>query len=177
HQAGLASNPPAVQIRDGSGVWRTVVPEMGLPVGRPQTIVVDLTEALGTSLSRTGFETCSAGLSGPRRAALKGPPYSLETGCSDSRARPGPLEVRIVTTLRVYWDQILVDTSEPAPFTIGRIDARAAALRWRGFSAEATPDGAEPFRYDYERVSPAAPWKTMPGRYTRFGDVAPLLST
>src|SRR6185295_19213643 len=80
------------------------------------------------------------------------------------------------TTLRVYWDQILVDTSEPAPFTIGRIDARAAALRWRGFSAETTPDGAGPFRYDYERVSPAAPWKTMPGRYTRFGDVVPLLS-
>jgi hypothetical protein len=143
HQAGLPSNPPAVQMRDGSGVWRTVVPEIGLPVGRPQTIVVDLTGALAARRSQHG---------------------------------PATIEVRIVTTLRVYWDQILVDTSEPAPFSIARIDTRDARLRWRGFSAETTPDGAEPFRYDYDRVSPAAPWKTMPGRYTRVGDVVPLLS-
>ena len=139
HQAGLRSKPPAVQLRDGSGVWQTVVPEIGLPVGRPQTIVVDLTRAL-------------AGRS------------------------PGAVEVRIVTTLRVYWDRMLVDTSEPAPFSIERIDPRDAALRWRGFSAETTPDGAEPFGYDYERVSTGAPWKTMPGQYTRTGDVVPLLS-
>jgi hypothetical protein len=139
HQAGLPSNPPAVQVRGESGVWRTVLPEIGLPVGRPQTIVVDLTGAL--------------------------------------KRRPrDTMEVRIVTTLRVYWDQILVDTSEPAPFIVDRIDPRDATLRWRGFSAETTPDGAEPFGYDYERVSPAAPWKTMPGQYTRAGDVVPLLS-
>ena len=139
HQAGLRSKPPAVQLRDRSGVWQTVVPEIGLPVGRPQTVVVDLTRAL-------------AGRS------------------------PATIEVRIVTTLRVYWDRMLVDTSEPAPFSIERIDARDAALRWRGFSAETTPDGAEPFAYDYDRVSTGSPWKTMPGQYTRTGDVAPLLS-
>jgi hypothetical protein len=143
HQAGLPSNPPAVQVRDESGVWRTAVPEAGVPVGRPQTIVVDLTGALASP---------------------------------SSQPRPATIEVRIVTTLRVYWDQILVDTSEPAPFAIDRIDPRDATLRWRGFSAETTPDGAEPFRYDYERVSGAAPWKTMPGWYTRAGDVVPLLS-
>jgi hypothetical protein len=47
-------------------------------------------------------------------------------------------------------------------------------LRWRGFSAESTPD--EPYRYDYTRVSPVSPWKLMPGRYTREGDVRPLLT-
>ena len=148
HQAGLPSNPPAVQMRDESGVWRTVVPEVGLPVGRPQTIVVDLTAALKERL-RHG---------------------------SPVLRNPSTAEIRIVTTLRVYWDQILVDTSEPAPFSIGRLEPRDATLRWRGFSAETTPDGAEPFRYDYERVSPTAPWKTLPGRYTRVGDVVPLVS-
>jgi hypothetical protein len=47
-------------------------------------------------------------------------------------------------------------------------------LQWRGFSAESTPD--EPYRYDYARVSPVSPWKVMPGRYTREGDVRPLLT-
>jgi hypothetical protein len=50
-----------------------------------------------------------------------------------------------------------------------------ADLRWRGFSAESTPD--EPFRYDYSRVLSTSPWKQMPGRYTREGDVRPLLTS
>jgi len=143
-QAGLVAQPPALQIREADGSWRTIVPEIGLPVGRPQTIVVDLTAALG-------------------------PPE----GGHYARTH---VDVRIVTTLRVYWDRMLVDTSEPAPFTVARLDPRDATLRWRGFSAEATPDGREPFGYDYDRVSAIAPWKTMPGRYTKFGDVLPLVS-
>jgi hypothetical protein len=55
------------------------------------------------------------------------------------------------------------------------LDPVQAELRWRGFSAEATVD--EPYRYDYSRVSPLSPWKLMPGRYTREGDVRPLLSS
>jgi hypothetical protein len=51
-----------------------------------------------------------------------------------------------------------------------------ADLRERGFSAETSPDGREPWGYDYSRVSWRSPWKTMPGRYTREGDVRPLLS-
>jgi hypothetical protein len=50
-----------------------------------------------------------------------------------------------------------------------------ADLRDRGFSAEASPDGREPFGYDYARVSRVSSWKTFPGRYTRLGDVRELL--
>jgi Tfp pilus assembly protein PilF len=144
YQAGLPFRPPALQVRDDSGQWQTVVPEIGLPVGRPQTVVVDLSEAL-------------------RRHSSK------------RRGSSPVTEIRIVTTLRVYWDQILVDTSEPAPYSISRLDPLEARLRWRGFSTEIAPDGRPPFTYDYHRVLPVAPWKTMPGRYTREGDVAPLL--
>jgi hypothetical protein len=48
-------------------------------------------------------------------------------------------------------------------------------LRWRGFSAETSPDGREPFVYDYARVSLSSPWKVFTGRYTREGDVRELL--
>ncbi len=54
------------------------------------------------------------------------------------------------------------------------LDPVRADLRERGFSAVAT-DG-EPLAFDYARVSWLSPWKTMPGRYTREGDVRPLLA-
>ena len=85
-------------------------------------------------------------------------------------------EVRIVTNMRILWDQILVDTSgEQAPLRMMRLDPVGADLRWRGFSREITPDGREPFGYDYEQISFTSPWKVMPGRYTREGDVRELL--
>jgi hypothetical protein len=79
--------------------------------------------------------------------------------------------------MRIYWDQILVDTSNAkAPVQMSRLEPSKADLRWRGFSAETTPDGREPFGYDYQRVTFTSPWKTMTGRYTREGDVRELLS-
>jgi len=85
-------------------------------------------------------------------------------------------EVRIVTNMRILWDQILVDTSDAQPTPrMMRLDPIAAGLRWRGFSREITPDGREPFGYDYAQVSFTSPWKVMPGRYTREGDVRELL--
>ncbi len=38
-QRGMA--PPSLQVKDASGAWRTVIEEMGFPVGRPQTVVVE----------------------------------------------------------------------------------------------------------------------------------------
>jgi tetratricopeptide (TPR) repeat protein len=127
---------PALQVRDVSGAWRTVIEDIGIPVGRPQTVTVDLT---GKFLS-------------------------------SSR------EVRIVTNMRIYWDQILVSTSSRNfPTTITRLDPLEANLQWRGFSEEGSVDGREPFGYDYQKVSLTSPWKVMTGRYTREGDVRELL--
>ena len=55
------------------------------------------------------------------------------------------------------------------------LDPLTATLSDRGFSAEVRPDGQDPPSYDYNRVSPASPWKVMAGRYTRLGDVRPLV--
>ncbi len=77
--------------------------------------------------------------------------------------------------MRVYWDQAAV--AVPAPDVALEpvaLDPVRADLRERGFSAVAT-DG-EPLGFDYARVSWLSPWKTMPGRYTREGDVRPLLA-
>ena len=136
-QARKAMKPPALQVKDKKGSWRTVIEDIGIPVGRTQTVTVDLT---GKFLS-------------------------------DSR------EIRIVTNMRIYWDQILVDTSDGSlPTQVTRLDPVRADLHWRGFSAEVTPDSREPFGYDYQRVSFTSPWKVMTGHYTREGDVRQLLS-
>ena len=134
HQAGLAAKPPRIEVERADGTWATAVEQLGIPVGRPQTVVADL-----------------AGQLGPSRRA------------------------RVVTTMRVYWDQALV--AVPAPDVALEpvvLDPARADLRERGFSAVAT-DG-EPLGFDYARVSWLSPWKTMPGRYTREGDVRPLLA-
>ena len=34
---------PELQVRDEAGEWRTALPDMGIPAGKPKTIVVDLT--------------------------------------------------------------------------------------------------------------------------------------
>jgi len=135
HQAGLALRPPSLQVEDASGRWVTVIAQLGIPVGRPQTVLADL-----------------AGI-------WKGP----------SR------RVRIVTNMRIYWDQVRVADVVDARLEATTLTASRAQLRERGFSAETTPDGREPFGYDYERVSRSSPWKAIPGRYTRPGDVAELL--
>jgi tetratricopeptide (TPR) repeat protein len=135
-QAGKTMKVPALQVKDEKGIWRTAIEDIGIPVGRPQTVTVDLT---GKFL-------------GPNR------------------------EVRIVTNMRIYWDQILVGTSaEQSPVQTTALDPTRADLSWRGFSAEGSPDNREPFGYDYQHVSFTSPWKVMTGRYTREGDVSELL--
>jgi hypothetical protein len=137
HQAGLVLTPPALQVKDAAGRWRTAIEQIGIPVGRPQTVPVDLSDHL----------------------------------------RPGEHEVRIVTSMRVYWDRIAVGRKAAgAELPMTRLDPISATLRSRGFSAEVRPDGTEPPTYDYGRVSTLSPWKVMAGRYTREGDVRELLT-
>jgi hypothetical protein len=92
-QSGKSLRLPALQVKDRSGSWKTVIKNVGIPVGRPQTVVVDLT---GKFLSASR-------------------------------------EVRIVTNMRIYWDQILFDTSHGNfPVQVHRLDPVVADLRWRG---------------------------------------------
>ena len=68
HQAGLTLVPPTLQVETSAGTWNTVDADVGIPVGRPQTLVLDVT---------------------PTRHAA----------------------VRILTSMRVYWDQVLLGTA------------------------------------------------------------------
>jgi len=41
-QRGWTLAPPVLEVEEGAGEWRTVTTDVGIPVGRPQTIVLDL---------------------------------------------------------------------------------------------------------------------------------------
>jgi len=89
---------------------------------------------------------------------------------------PDASRVRIVTSMRLYWDQILVDTfGGVSPTKVTKLSPVSADLRWRGFPREYSPDGRKPLIYDYSVIEPFAPWKAHLGNYTRFGDVRELL--
>src|SRR5262249_28711925 len=74
-----------------------------------------------------------------------GPPQPIVVDLTDQVRRRHaltPIEVRIVSTARVYWDQILVDTSQPATVETSTLAPIEATLRARGFSAEIAGAGA-----------------------------------
>lgn len=86
--------------------------------------------------------------------------------------------VRIVTSMRIYWDQILVNTFSGSPeIRQYHLAPQQAELRYVGFPREFSPDGRKPLIYDYDWIDPLAPWKSHIGDYTRFGEVTALLKS
>ena len=129
---------PYIQVKNRAGKWQTVVEDMGIPSGKPKTIVVDLT---GKFLS-------------------------------SSR------QVRIVTNLCVYWDEIfLLESAAAPPVRLTPLNASAADLHFRGFSRPVIdPARQRPEKFLYGQVSPVSNWNPTQGAYTRYGDVRPLVT-
>ncbi|MEP6902182.1 MAG: FG-GAP-like repeat-containing protein [Actinomycetota bacterium] len=134
-QSGKSLFLPFLQVKNKQGEWQTVIESIGIAVGRPQTVPVDLT---GKFLSASR-------------------------------------EVRIVTNFKTFWDKIAVDTSEQVKdLKTFELEPEAANLRERGFSDETKIGGM--LVPDYSKVSLDSRWKNFAGKFTKFGDVKPLLS-
>ena len=86
-------------------------------------------------------------------------------------------EVRIVTNMCVYWDEIFLGEDASAPEArLTPVDATAAQLQFRGFSRiQVDPRRLQPESFDYASVAPLSNWNPTPGRYTRYGDVRELV--
>lgn len=133
-QSGKSLFMPYLQVKNAKGEWQTVIESIGISVGRPQTVVVDLTGK---------FLTASR-------------------------------DVRIVTNFKTFWDKVAVDTSLPnSNLKQIEIPPLHASLRERGFSEEVITNGM--ISANYNKVFNDGRWKYFAGKYTRFGDVKPLL--
>ncbi len=87
-------------------------------------------------------------------------------------------EVRIVTNLCVYWDQIsLLEDSQAPQVRLTPMDADRADLQFRGFSqAVIDQRRQQPEKFLYDQVRPVSNWNPTPGFYTRYGDVRSLVT-
>ena len=86
-------------------------------------------------------------------------------------------EVRIVTNLCVYWDEIyLLESNAPPTARLSTATMLSADLHFRGFSrATIHPQRKQPEMFDYQSVSGTSMWNPTAGSYTRYGAVESLL--
>ncbi len=103
----------------------------------------------------------------------------LRTMTADlTRALPaGARRIRIWTNLKIYWDQILVDTTPEKAVPVRRteIPLADASLAFRGFPRETTGTPAADLQYVHGEVSKYGPYARHRGFYTKYGAVTPLL--
>jgi tetratricopeptide (TPR) repeat protein len=85
--------------------------------------------------------------------------------------------VRLTANMRIYLDRIFISTrDEPERCRVTELPVGRADLHYRGFSA-LRRDRIGYERFDYDDVSPTGSWSPPEGMFTRYGDVAPLLSS
>ncbi|MDB4614246.1 FG-GAP-like repeat-containing protein [bacterium] len=85
--------------------------------------------------------------------------------------------LRLVTEMELKWDAAFFTVNEdPAEVQTHNLDLLSADLHFRGFSRleHDTQNGPEKFHYNDVSTSPK--WSPMIGRFTRYGDVASLLT-
>ncbi len=90
--------------------------------------------------------------------------------------------LRIRSSMELYWDQVFFTVDEEDAETQSQDCSLAAAdLHYRGFSRRTYADNAlfreghAPEGYDYDSVTTVPRWNEMLGRFTRYGEVLPLL--
>jgi tetratricopeptide (TPR) repeat protein len=89
---------------------------------------------------------------------------------------PEKNRLRIVTSMRLYWDRIRIAKVAPdAPLAVKELKPSRAELLRLGYPAPFNPDGRKPTLYTYDRILDSELWDAHQGNYTRYGDVKPLL--
>lgn len=89
----------------------------------------------------------------------------------------GTRRIRIATNLKVYWDQILIDTTPAGtPHRITEAQLAAASAGYLGYPREIRGRPESDVRYDYHTVSATGPYARAAGHYTRYGDVRALVA-
>jgi hypothetical protein len=85
--------------------------------------------------------------------------------------------VRIRTSMQIYWDQAFVARAPTAGAAkLTTLSPLSVDLHARGFSRMYRKGGRYgPYWFDYDSVTKQSPWRPITGRFTRFGDVQPLL--
>lgn len=85
--------------------------------------------------------------------------------------------IRIGASQQIYWDEAFVEFDTNAPEIKQQIlEIESADLHFRGFGKLMPRTTGEPHWYDYNDVSTLPKWPPLSGPFTRFGDVASMLT-
>jgi hypothetical protein len=105
-----------------------------------------------------------------------GAPRSIAVDLSGKFLSPSR-EVRIVTNMCIYWDQIFLSEDPGAPdVRLTAVEAASADLLLRGFSQPVIYlNHEQPEGFIYAKWKPYTSWNQIPGLYTRYGDTRELL--
>ncbi len=105
-----------------------------------------------------------------------GLPRTITTDLS-GKLPQGTTRIRITTNLQIYWDNILIDRTQPSQnFKLNPIPLTRARLDYHGYPRQIEDQPPGNVKYLYEQVSRTGPYARQAGTYTRYGDVLPLLT-
>jgi len=105
-----------------------------------------------------------------------GLPKTLTVDLTGRFLRDDDFRVRIVTSMRIYWDRVRFAILDDDPqLRVTTLHARQARLRFHGYPRPVSPDGKAPFGYDYADAASSSGWKDFQGAFTRYGAVEELL--
>jgi hypothetical protein len=104
-----------------------------------------------------------------------GLPKTITVDLSD-KLPSGTQRIRITTNLQIYWDNILIDRSQPSEnYELHSIPLTSATLKFHGYPRQIEDQPPGNVKYVFEDVSRTGPYARQAGEYTRYGDVLPLL--
>lgn len=90
--------------------------------------------------------------------------------------RTNDYRMRINNWYKTHIDYIAVDTSEDEEVLATELAPVSADLYWKGVSIQTSPDGKEPTIADYYDIGDITGFSVYDGKFTRYGDVLPLLT-
>jgi Flp pilus assembly protein TadD len=130
HQAGLTLTPPSLAVRDAAGRWRHVIDDIGIPVGRPQTIVVDLARVL-----RAGEHTVRISTN----MRIYWDQILAASAVDGTKFRRTPLELTTADLhTRGFSLEVRPDGAEPPVYDYGRV---ARESPWKTMTGAYTREG------------------------------------
>jgi len=133
HQAGLSLQPPSLDIKSVGGVWRTAIADIGIPVGRPQTIVVDLAGRLRSGEHEVRLVT-NMRIYWDRIVAARKASSAVSQAMQMVRVDPIAASLRA----RGFSAEVRPDGSEPPGYDYSRVTADAG---WKVMPGRYTREG------------------------------------
>jgi Flp pilus assembly protein TadD len=130
HQAGLGLTEPLLEVRDARGQWRRAGVPVGIPVGRPQTIAIDLSHVLRAGEHELRLST---------NMRIYWDQIEVATTLAADRFPPRVLEP-VVATLRSrgFSAEVRPDGEEPPGYDYGRVTRESP---WKTFAGRYTREG------------------------------------